>query len=136
MQGYRIGDCQSAGMRAILQAPKTSRSAQGQSRPNRAEWKCVSSACQRFLKLLALQGCADIVAKVREDHFARNNRIKTGGFLNQRCAWDPHLELMLRGRRLKIVLQQYLPRADSCTAANGISTRSPRRQWQARRAER
>jgi hypothetical protein len=37
---------------------------------------------------------ADIVAKVGEDQFARNNRIETGGFLNQGCVLMPDLESM------------------------------------------
>jgi hypothetical protein len=50
---------------------------------------------------------ADIVAKLGEGHSARNNRIKTGEFLNQRCVLRPYFELMLRAQRPKIVLQQY-----------------------------
>ena len=47
----------------------------------------------------------------------RNNRIGANGFLNQRCALAPDLESILRARMRKIVLQQNLPAADSCSAA-------------------
>jgi hypothetical protein len=61
---------------------------------------------------------ADIVAKLSEDRLARNNRIQTGGFLNQGCVLDSNFELLLRARRPKIVLQQYRHVADlSCPAA-------------------
>jgi hypothetical protein len=48
----------------------------------------------------------------------RNNRIGTNGFLNQHCAQTPDLESMLLARMRKIFLQQYLPQADICSAAN------------------
>jgi hypothetical protein len=50
---------------------------------------------------------ADIVAKLGNDHSARNNRIETGIILNQRCVLRSDFELMLRAQRPKIVLQQY-----------------------------
>jgi len=58
----------------------------------------------------------DIVAKLSEDRSARNNRIHTSGFLNQGCVLGSNFELLLRARRPKLVLQQYLPTPDSCSA--------------------
>jgi hypothetical protein len=42
----------------------------------------------------------------------RNNRIGANGFLNQRCAWTPDHESILRAQTGKIVLQHNLPKAD------------------------
>jgi len=55
---------------------------------------------------------ADIVAKLSEGSLARNIRIGTSRFLNQRCASRAGLESILLAETSKIVLQQYLPRAD------------------------
>jgi hypothetical protein len=43
----------------------------------------------------------------------RNNRIGTDEFLNQRCTLVFDLESIFLAQTLKIVLQQYLPEADS-----------------------
>src|SRR5436309_14727329 len=53
----------------------------------------------------------------------RNNRIGANGFLNQRCALTPDLESILRTQMGKILLQQNLPQADSCTAASNAFNR-------------
>jgi hypothetical protein len=63
---------------------------------------------------------ADSVAKVPDEGPISNNRIGTSGFPNQHCALASDLESMLLAHALKIVLQHYLPLADSCTAANAV----------------
>ena len=47
-----------------------------------------------------------------------NDRIGARAPLNRCCAFAPDLESMLRDKMLKILLQQYLPRTDSCIATS------------------
>jgi hypothetical protein len=47
----------------------------------------------------------------------RNYRIQRACRLNQSCVTDRFLESKLLHGASKIVLQQYLPKPDSCTAA-------------------
>jgi hypothetical protein len=60
---------------------------------------------------------AEIGAKVGGWQRGRNNRIATERSLNQHCASAADLASMLRTGTPKIVLQQYRPQPDSCTAA-------------------
>jgi hypothetical protein len=53
-----------------------------------------------------------------------NNRIQTAGFLNHYSPFTLNLEKAFFAPRPKIFLQQYLPAADSCTAAKA-SIRHP-----------
>ena len=55
---------------------------------------------------------ADTVEKGLSMRPARNNRIMGADFLNQSCVFDVHLESMLLRAPLKILFQQYLPKAD------------------------
>jgi hypothetical protein len=57
--------------------------------------------------MAGLPGRTDIVAKLDEEQFARNNRIRAREFLCQHCALALDLESMLLAGALKIVLQQY-----------------------------
>jgi hypothetical protein len=63
---------------------------------------------------------ADCVAKLCEGRLACNNVIEARRFLNQHCVSATNLESSLRVRMRKIVLQQYLPTVDSCTAAKKL----------------
>jgi len=71
----------------------------------------------------ARRASAGIVAKLSEDHSARNNRIKTGQILNQDCVVRPCFESMLRATRPQIVSQQYLPGPDMCETPRVWCTR-------------
>src|SRR6266511_6233006 len=64
---------------------------------------------------------SDSVAKLGKRRLTRNNRIGAKDLLNRCCALVAALESMLPARAPKIVLQQNLPTADSCTAATRYS---------------
>jgi len=66
-----------------------------------------------------VRSCPDIVAKLDAALRTRNNRIQSGGVLNQRCALVPILESTLRILVAKIVLQQYRPESGQKFAAAG-----------------
>src|SRR6516164_1123987 len=88
------------------------------------------------MRMKAVEDCrllANIVAKVGEGRFGRNNRIGSSKSLNQPCVSRADLESMLLPRTRKIFLQQYRPVADARVAGPSVRNLIKfRRQSQAR----
>ena len=87
-------------------------------RPIRPQRRPLSALVQKRTRVqLDCPLCTDFVAKVGGPLELRNFRIQCARRLNQSCAAGLFFKSMLRVGMRKLFLQQYLPQADSCTAA-------------------